>query len=170
MSSHTPEPWNVGGMPRGIRDAEGYGIAHFYAYPNDAGDVAEAEANAERTVACVNAFAGVENPAAELARLRERVGELEKTCADVLDDIINDWDTEEARQDTKDRLAAALNGNVNANARDAALNAAAREVADANIKLDDLVGADVLTDAVIDPIFNECEATLAAYRQIKGAH
>ena len=77
MSTHTPEPWAVGvgvdgtwgrhhahvrtdNIPLPIASTVFFGIT-----PRE-----ECEANAARIVACVNALAGIPDPAAEMARLR----------------------------------------------------------------------------------------------------
>lgn len=77
MSKHTPEPWAVGvgvdgkwgrhhasvrtdNIPFPIASTMFFGIT-----PQE-----ECEANAARVVACVNALAGIPDPAAEMARLR----------------------------------------------------------------------------------------------------
>jgi hypothetical protein len=72
--SHTPEPW--------VRHT-GYVLDKAVVYiTSDAGSIASMDgyamplrlANASRAVACVNALAGVEDPAAEIERLRAFVG------------------------------------------------------------------------------------------------
>lgn len=76
MSKHTPEPWvatrNCAYWEIGI-EVDGY-------YANRIGDVCatdphnpdsgKQEANSARIVACVNACAGMDDPAAEISRLR----------------------------------------------------------------------------------------------------
>lgn len=68
MSAHTPEPWVI---------AEG--ITHIWIRDNDGGDTVfalhreddrDAEANARRIVACVNACAGIDDPAQYIAVAR----------------------------------------------------------------------------------------------------
>lgn len=56
---HTKEPWKIMQHPELVRDSEGKIIAR--ADPN----------NADRIVACVNALAGIDDPAAFMAAVRE---------------------------------------------------------------------------------------------------
>jgi hypothetical protein len=89
MSSHTPEPWIV-------RETDGYSCGRVVKSPGwiisgpeytvfhlpNAGRMPDSgAADAARIVACVNACAGMDDPAAALARLRERVAELERDAA-----------------------------------------------------------------------------------------
>lgn len=71
MSAHTPEPWHLDGVrwvAAGTSPGQPY-IADFNvgSYWRQTGTT---QANAARCVACVNACAGMEDPAAEIARLR----------------------------------------------------------------------------------------------------
>lgn len=63
-TKHTPEPWAVAGDGRELVDVNGSGIAHFYAFRDNADDIREAEGSASRAVACVNALAGYDPDAA----------------------------------------------------------------------------------------------------------
>ena len=72
-TKHTPEPWAIGLSKESfVNDHKviGYAIGRFNTDE-------EKKANAARIVECVNACAGMENPAAEIAALRARVAELE---------------------------------------------------------------------------------------------
>lgn len=69
---HTPEPWRIRGTTYGYTKRDVLGPPH-----DDGGDYApicksNCDENAARIVACVNACAGLSDPAAELARLREQ--------------------------------------------------------------------------------------------------
>ena len=79
---HTPEPWyEAGGIifyHKGERLLSDSLIAKFFASPRYGLNVKTSYANAARVVACVNACAGMADPAAEIAALRARVAELEK--------------------------------------------------------------------------------------------
>ncbi len=65
MSKHTPEPWKSKGC---VIRKDGFfeGKARDNAYIGEC----DAEENSVRIVACVNACAGMENPAEEIAKLR----------------------------------------------------------------------------------------------------
>lgn len=80
--SHTPEPWIADGSCRiqGNAPQHMYDIAHMKLMPFHVLNVS-AKANAARIVACVNACAGIPDPAAELARLRHRASDLEERLA-----------------------------------------------------------------------------------------
>jgi uncharacterized protein YhaN len=82
---HTPEPWYEAGdrifYQKGERLLSDSLIAKFFASPRYALNVKTSYANAGRVVACVNACAGMADPAAEIATLRARVAELEKEAA-----------------------------------------------------------------------------------------
>ena len=88
MSKHTPEPWEYG-FPKvngqELREADcqvsmgGFLIAnvsHGPIYPEEPFGSAAREANALRIVACVNACAGMTDPAAEIAELKRQRDEL----------------------------------------------------------------------------------------------
>jgi len=83
---HTPEPWYAAGgrifYQKGERIPSDSFIAKFLASPRYAQNVKTSYANAARVVACVNACAGMADPAAEIAALRARVAELEKEATD----------------------------------------------------------------------------------------
>lgn len=78
-TKHTPEPWvqdegnlRCVGTPKSWYPRQVYDIVTVLEGGPEYRDEAnsKAEANAHRIVACVNALAGVDDPAAELARLR----------------------------------------------------------------------------------------------------
>lgn len=80
--NHTREPWGTGSalsntchvvFSRNGRTMRR--VAQFS--PSPYMNKAECEANADRAVACVNACAGMEDPAAEIGRLRAEIGRLE---------------------------------------------------------------------------------------------
>ena len=78
-TKHTPEPWVV--MPV---NESWYGVQHTHHKFTPLGSCQltvdycpESKSNAARIVACVNACAGMEDPAAEIAALRARVAELD---------------------------------------------------------------------------------------------
>jgi len=111
MSKHTPEPWyayqreHPVGYSFGICNSRPCGtlvdedgslhtdfpdwnpgtselVARTY-------DSENAHANANRIVACVNACAGMDDPAAEISRLRARVAELEGAAKELADGWTN---------------------------------------------------------------------------------
>ena len=63
MSNHTPEPWFTANKGSTI-GADRQGLTFFCVGDNFGYE------NADRIVACVNALAGIPDPAAEMARLR----------------------------------------------------------------------------------------------------
>ena len=68
MNAHTPEPWKLWrdmdpSAPIGIQGQSGDLVCEMARWA--------AEANSARIVACINACAGMDDPAAEIARLRE---------------------------------------------------------------------------------------------------
>lgn len=73
-TKHTPEPWHTEGahIEPAFLDRDGH-IARCYA---DVGSADLDRANAARAVACVNACAGIEDPAAALAAAREELAAL----------------------------------------------------------------------------------------------
>jgi len=77
MSEYTPEPWenHIGT----IESESGWHIASCVTTNGG-----KATANAARIVACVNAMAGIDDPAAEIAKLRAEREELIK-LADLWD-------------------------------------------------------------------------------------
>jgi hypothetical protein len=95
VSNHTPEPWKVlphesvvfimaGGYANGTTPASAATpcVACCDRYCHGPAD--EVQANGDRIVACVNALAGIPNPAAEMARLRaveESWKELRRACS-----------------------------------------------------------------------------------------
>lgn len=76
MSGHTPEPWVIDGRVRLATnfysdDATGSIIGGCNDYQFAFRPLEERLANAARIVACVNACAGMDDPAAEIQRLRD---------------------------------------------------------------------------------------------------
>ena len=74
-TGHTPEPWYLqsGDWPAWIRTArDGYVIVRAESPYFGHGAERENRANGERVVACVNACAGMADPAAEIAELRKK--------------------------------------------------------------------------------------------------
>ena len=71
MSKHTPEPWRVldGGCDGGIAIVQ---ISHI---TRDVWEIPRCAEDLHRIVACVNACEGMDDPAAEIERLRARVAE-----------------------------------------------------------------------------------------------
>ncbi len=82
MSKHTPEPWvtvtHANGTPTLIHGQASH-IAECWSLDR----VHTPTANAARIVACVNACAGMENPAAEIGRLKAQRAELVMDKADI---------------------------------------------------------------------------------------
>ena len=77
---HTREPWIAGEYPPGARvrsyaamSEDGALLASMQTVSIHVGKL-PGKANAARIVACINACAGIEDPAAELARLRRVEG------------------------------------------------------------------------------------------------
>lgn len=87
MSKHTPEPW-VSDDRQDIDtdfysdDATGSIIGGCQEYTFAHRDIEERRANARRIVTCVNACAGMEDPAAEIAELKRQRDELLKALQD----------------------------------------------------------------------------------------
>ena len=110
MSNHTPEPWKYEkelsagcdewliSMDAGDR---GRGICIAETRP---GSVAGGQANAHRIVTCVNACAGMEDPAAEIAELKRQRDELLRDMQDVLDMLINQPHAVTAANQAEDML------------------------------------------------------------------
>lgn len=74
--AHTPEPWRVAiHAPAGLVKIEADKIV--------VADTIRNEANATRLVACVNACAGMTDPAQEIAALRARSNNVPAMCAEV---------------------------------------------------------------------------------------
>lgn len=101
MSAHTPEPWRVDGYVVYALELDRLGrernrfTAAVYTSLRGSAPFSEAAANAARIVACVNACAGLPDPAAELARLREvereqaaRIAEVEALLLKVLNALL----------------------------------------------------------------------------------
>jgi hypothetical protein len=66
MSKHTSTPWRIAADMRGIENASVHGVEAADGTPiANCGDWADAEANARRIVACVNACAGIETAVLE---------------------------------------------------------------------------------------------------------
>ena len=82
---HTPEPWRItthlsSDITHIVRRIDGEKHAVCIIRTNNA---EEANANAARIVACVNACAGMDDPAAEIERLRD----MEKNIAPILQTV-----------------------------------------------------------------------------------
>ena len=83
-TTHTPEPWEARSI--GISRKDNHNGPILACYVNTAQryiGVKEAEANASRIVACVNACAGMEDPAAEIERFKAQRAELVMDKADI---------------------------------------------------------------------------------------
>ena len=81
MSKHTPEPWVFDDRPDidtnfYSDDATGSIIGECQEYTFAHRDIEERRANASRIVTCVNACAGMADPAAEIAELKRQRDEL----------------------------------------------------------------------------------------------
>lgn len=84
-TKHTPEPWRVYSVRNSfISGIDGANESVFIfltesEYKQQGFDLSpeKMNANISRIVACVNACAGMEDPAAEITALRERIAELE---------------------------------------------------------------------------------------------
>ena len=81
MSKHTPEPWLIGDRDELSTnfysdDATGSIIGGCPAYPLALRSLADRQSNARRIVNCVNACAGMTDPAAEIAELKRQRDEL----------------------------------------------------------------------------------------------
>ena len=72
MSKHTPEPWGNSKLRLCFIEFEKLGITAII--PQYADE--EAKANTRRIVTCVNACAGMDDPAAEIEKLRRQRDEL----------------------------------------------------------------------------------------------
>ncbi len=81
MSQHTPEPWHQ--SSRYLYDKDWHTLAAFCTTNRDAPPEQDI-ANTQRIVACVNACAGIADPAATLAALRALLDDV----ADMLEDRI----------------------------------------------------------------------------------
>ena len=96
MSKHTPEPWIIHSTSSHICNKQGTIIATLWCIGEAAGAQGmkyypESEANAARIVACVNACKGMEDPAKEIAQLREELARLKghktaPTCDEIDED------------------------------------------------------------------------------------
>jgi hypothetical protein len=77
---HTAEPWVTNGVD--IRKSEGVPMLLAIMYTGIGAELNEYDfrANAQRIVDCVNACAGMNDPATEIATLRARVAELVKAA------------------------------------------------------------------------------------------
>ena len=75
MSKHTPEPWVIGFPPPNGEQAIGDKSGLMTAIATSGYGV-DTKANANRIVSCVNACAGMEDPALEIAELRKQRDEL----------------------------------------------------------------------------------------------
>lgn len=76
--NHTPEPWHTNGSE--IIDNSNKGLGETYQTLSKGTD--ETNANAARIVACVNALAGIEDPAATLAEVRDLLNQAADTLCD----------------------------------------------------------------------------------------
>jgi hypothetical protein len=77
MSKHTPEPWEINEDQShdgifNVCSANGEYICTVWGIHDNG------RSNADRIVACVNACAGMDDPQAEIARLKAREAELER--------------------------------------------------------------------------------------------
>ena len=72
MSKHTPEPWGDSQLRLCFVEFEKLGIT--VSIPQYADE--EAKANSRRILSCVNACAGMADPAAEIAELKQQRDEL----------------------------------------------------------------------------------------------
>ena len=72
MSKHTPEPWGDSQLRLCFVEFEKLGIT--VSIPQYADE--EAKANSRRILSCVNACAGMADPAAEIAELKRQLDEL----------------------------------------------------------------------------------------------
>lgn len=69
---HTPEPWDDASQYPGFKSIRIFAKTHFIATVGNTDDTkAQTEANAARIVTCVNALAGIPDPAATLKAVRE---------------------------------------------------------------------------------------------------
>lgn len=77
MSKHTPEPWNLDSddVVAWIDGADGESITEVFG-----------DANARRIVACVNACAGMDEPAVAIARLRAENARLREALEKIVAD------------------------------------------------------------------------------------
>ena len=77
MSKHTPEPWKLWGDKEAVvMDCPLHSKHGFIAVMACNEDVSAktSSANAKRIVTCVNACAGMSDPAAEIAELKRQAG------------------------------------------------------------------------------------------------
>lgn len=93
MSKHTPEPWIA--IDRAIKLNNGFGYGETVANVpggNTSGPFfvqsdEECEANARRIVSCVNACAGMEDPAAEITELKRQRDELFAVISTIAEEV-----------------------------------------------------------------------------------
>lgn len=93
MSKHTPEPWVATG--RAIKRDNGFSYGEIIANvlggktsgPFFVQSYDECEANAIRIVGCVNACAGMEDPAAEIDELKRQRDELFSVISAILEEV-----------------------------------------------------------------------------------
>lgn len=96
-TQHTPEPWAIHPNPSYICNEQGAEIATLWCIGEAAGVQGmkyypESDANAQRIVACVNACAGMVDPAKEIAELRAEIARLKNpTSAPTCDEL--DYDS-----------------------------------------------------------------------------
>ena len=109
-NKHTPEPWDFEKTYVGWRICI-HGNTHITDFFSSNADMPpeQVEANTRRAVACVNALAGIPDPAAEMARLRaveEENAALRRSLVELMD-IIHDDLTHARQNDHKESLDAA---------------------------------------------------------------
>lgn len=97
---HTPEPWRI------------FSSAQPSCIVDDAGDICRARSplDAARIVACVNACAGMDDPSAEIARLRAQRTELAKALRACVDNYYNSEGDEQSCAKAGRAALAALEG------------------------------------------------------------
>jgi hypothetical protein len=83
-TTHTPEPWRVEAKyTNGLLITDQYEDTNICSTGAFHGYSSIQQANAYRIVACVNACAGMENPSAEIERLKAQCAELVMGKADI---------------------------------------------------------------------------------------
>lgn len=86
QTKHTAEPWHTGCGAHAMVDGESRLIAATVPRLTvDPRCESVAEANAARIVACVNALAGIEDPATDLQRAKDTANRLYNHCMQVED-------------------------------------------------------------------------------------
>ena len=107
---HTPEPWHAGrgGMNLIVYDAQGWAVCDAKVYHFRHSEPETAAANAARIAACVNACAGIENPAEGVVPLslhNERLDDCSR-----LQDLISQWELKAANWFASPEAAKQLDG------------------------------------------------------------